>query len=98
MLGTTSLLALTLALPLVALAPAASAVDLSAGITNVAPTIVSISLSGLTGGTLTPPAGGTATVTATVIAADANGFSDISSVTVGIVNPDGTTGHVRPAP
>lgn len=97
MRGTNLFLALMLTLPLVALAPVASAVNLSAGITNVAPTIVSISLSGLTSGTLTPVAGSTATVTATVVAADANGFNDIASVTVGIIKPDGSTVHLAQA-
>ena len=77
-----------------ALAPAAGAVDLGAGITNVAPVILSISLSGLTSGTLTPSSGTTASVTATVVATDTNGFTDITGVTVGIIKPDGSTIHV----
>ncbi|MCA1810452.1 MAG: hypothetical protein LC623_00370, partial [Halobacteriales archaeon] len=93
---TSILLGLMLALPL-AVAPTAGAVDLSASIVNVAPTIVSITLSGLTSGSLTPVAGGSATVTATVVAADINGFNDISGVTVGIIRPDGTTVHLAQA-
>lgn len=75
----------------VAAAPSVGAVAVSAGIVNVAPTIVSITLSGLTAGTLTPVSGTTASFTATVVAADTNGFNDISSVTVGIIKPDGST-------
>jgi hypothetical protein len=97
MRANSTLFALMLAVPLVALAPAATAVDLSAPIVNVAPTIVSISLSGLTSGTLTPSSGSTASVTATVVAADVNGFNDISGVTVGIIKPDGTTVHLAQA-
>jgi hypothetical protein len=77
--------------------PPTNAVDLGAGITNVAPTIVSITLSGLSSGTLTPSSGGSASVTATVVAADTNGFADISGVTVGIIKPDGTTIHLAQA-
>lgn len=89
-------LGLMLVLPL-AVAPSVGAVDLSASITNVAPTIISITLAGLTSGTLTPVAGSTATVTATVVAADLNGFNDISGVTVGIIKPDGSTVHLAQA-
>lgn len=78
----------------VALAPAAGAVDLGAGITNVAPVILSITLSGLSSGTLTPSSGTTASLTATVVATDTNGFADITGITVGIVKPDGSTVHV----
>lgn len=77
-----------------AAAPAVHGVDLGAGILNVAPTILSISLSGLTSGTLTPSAGTTASITATVVAVDTNGFADISGVTVGIIKPDGSTVHL----
>lgn len=77
-----------------ALVPPAGAIDLGVGISNVAPVILSISLSGLNSGTLTPSSGGTASVTATVVATDTNGFTDISGVTVGIVKPDGSTVHV----
>jgi hypothetical protein len=82
-----------------ALAPPAGAVDLGAGIINVAPAILSITLSGagLSGGTLTPSSGTTASITATVVATDTNGFADITGVTVGIVKPDGTTVHVAQA-
>ena len=73
------------------------AIDLGADLLNVAPTILSISLSGLTSGTLTPSSGTTASVTATVIAEDTNGFADISGVTVGIIKPDGTTVHLAQA-
>jgi hypothetical protein len=94
MRNTPLFLTLMMALPLVALAPAASAVELESSIANVAPAVVSISLAGLTSGTLVPVAGGTATLTATVVASDANGFNDITSVTVGIIKPDGTSVHV----
>src|SRR5688572_30307951 len=85
-----------------ALAPAVGAVDLDAGILNVAPVILSISLSGLSSGTLTPSSGTTASFTATVVATDLNGFNDLvvhtgcsgAGVVVGIYKPDGTTVHV----
>ncbi|MHB1261913.1 MAG: hypothetical protein ACYC2H_09390 [Thermoplasmatota archaeon] len=78
----------------VAVVPPAGAVDLGAGIVNVAPAILSISLSGLSSGTLTPSAGGTASITATIVATDTNGFADITGITVGIIKPDGSTEHV----
>lgn len=81
----------------VAVIPPAGAVDLGAGIVNVAPAILSISLSGLSSGTLTPSAGGTASITATVVATDTNGFADITGVTVGIIKPDGSTVHLAQA-
>jgi len=84
-------------LPFLVILPAASAVNLSAGITNVAPTIVSITLGGLSSGTLSPTSGTTSSLTATVVAADTNGFNDITGVTVGIIKPDGTTVHVAQA-
>jgi hypothetical protein len=90
-------LAILLALSLAALAPSAGAAVLESSIANVAPTIVSISLAGLTTGTLTPVAGTTATITATVVASDLNGFNDISGVTVGIIKPDGSTVHLAQA-
>ncbi|MFA5945208.1 MAG: spore coat protein U domain-containing protein [Candidatus Thermoplasmatota archaeon] len=81
----------------VAAAPSVAAVDLGADLLNVAPTILSISLSGLTSGTLTPSSGTTASVTATVVAVDTNGFADITGVTVGIIKPDGSTIHLAQA-
>ena len=88
------ILGATLLLAGLALAPAVGAVDLGAGIINVAPAILSISLSGLSSGTLTPSSGTTASITATVVATDTNGFADITGITVGIVKPDGSTVHV----
>jgi hypothetical protein len=81
----------------VALAPAASAVDVTASIGNVAPVVVSITLSGLTAGALSPTAGTTSTLTATVVASDTNGATDITGITVGIIKPDGSTVHVAQA-
>lgn len=88
--------AASLVLALLTLAPAVSGVDLTASIGNVAPVIVSISLSGasLSSGVLSPTAGGTSTITATVVASDTNGATDITGITVGVIKPDGTTEHV----
>jgi len=77
-------------------APQAAATDLTGGITNVAPTITSVTLSS---SSLTPTAGTTTSLTVTVVAADLNGFADIGSgvtnaVTVGILKPDGSTVQV----
>lgn len=80
-----------LLLAAVVLAPAASAVDVTASIGNVAPVIVSITLSGLTAGALSPTAGTTSSLTATVVASDTNGATDITGITVGIIKPDGST-------
>jgi hypothetical protein len=85
--------------------PPSGAVDLGGTIVNVAPVIFSISLSGLSSGTLTPSSGTTATVTATVVATDTNGFQDLvagtgcsgAGITVGIIKPDGTTVHLAQA-
>ena len=74
--------------------PPGGAVDLGAGIVNLPPVILSITLSGLSSGTLTPSSGSTASLTATVVATDPNGFGDVSGITVGIVKPDGTTVHL----
>ncbi len=83
-----------LALALLAVAPAATAIDLTASIVNVPPVIVSITLSGLTAGALSPTAGATSSLTATVVASDNNGAADITGITVGIVKPDGSTVHL----
>jgi hypothetical protein len=82
------------ALLLACLAPAAAAIDVTASIVNVAPVIVSISLAGLDGGALQPTAGTTTSLTATVVASDTNGATDVTGITVGIVKPDGSTVHV----
>jgi hypothetical protein len=92
-----SLLVAALTLSALALAPAASAVTINAGIGNLPPVIVSISLSGLTSGALSPTAGTTSTITATVVASDPNGATDITGVTVGIIKPDGSTVHLAEA-
>ena len=80
-----------------ALAPVAAGVSVTGSITNVAPTITSISLSGLVSGALSPTAGTTTSTTATVVATDLNGGSDITGVTVGIIKPDGSTVHLAEA-
>ncbi|MFO1533858.1 MAG: hypothetical protein ABR562_09255, partial [Thermoplasmatota archaeon] len=77
-------------------APAAVATDLTGGVANVAPTLTSVNLSS---SSLTPTAGTTTSFTATIVAADLNGFADIGSgvtnaVTVGILKPDGSTVQV----
>jgi hypothetical protein len=85
---------------LLCLAPAASAdVVVTASIGNVAPVVVSITLSGasLSGGVLAPTAGTTSSITATVVASDTNGGSDISGITVGIIKPDGSTVQIAQA-
>lgn len=79
------------ATPLVSVA---SAVDLTGGIVNLTPSLVSVTLSS---SSLTPTAGTTTTLTVTVIAADGNGFNDISGITVEILKPDGTTSHIAAA-
>jgi hypothetical protein len=84
----TMMIMLTLATPLLG---TALALDLTGGIVNLVPTIVSVTLSS---SSLTPVAGTTTPLTVTVIAADGNGFNDISSVTVQVLKPDGTTSHI----
>ena len=86
-----------LLLAVVSFAPAASAVDVTASIGNVAPVVVSITLSGLSSGALSPTAGTTSTLTATIVASDTNGATDITGVTVGIIKPDGSTVHAAQA-
>lgn len=86
--------AASLVLLLVALAPSAAGVDVTATIGNVAPVVVSITLSGLTGGALSPTAGTTSSLTATVVASDVNGAADVDEIAVGITKPDGSTVHV----
>jgi len=63
----------------------------------VPPTVTSVTLTGLTSGALSPVAGTTATFTATVVVGDLDGFADISTVTVGILKPDGVTVHLAQA-
>ena len=75
-------------------APAALSTDLTGGVANLAPTITSVTLGS---SALTPTAGSTTALTVTVVAADANGYNDIASVTVSILKPDGTTVHTSGA-
>lgn len=81
----------------VAAAPLTSAIELTASITNLAPSISSMSLSGLTSGALSPTSGTTSSITASVLVLDANGCNDVSGVTIGIIKPDGSTVHLAQA-
>lgn len=57
---------------------------------NVAPTIVSVTVAA----SINPTAGTTTAVSTTIVASDANGYADLSSVTVLVLKPDGSTTHV----
>ena len=75
-----------------AFVPATQAVDLTAGLLNVAPAVVSVTLP-----TVTPTAGTTTDVATTIVVSDANGYNDVSSVEVTVLKPDGSTVHVAAA-
>lgn len=82
---------LALALVLIAfLGVPAQSVTLSGGITNVAPTISSITLAA----SVNPTAGSTTSIPVTIVASDANGCSDVTSVAVTVYQNDGTTVQV----
>lgn len=90
---------LLLAAPLIGGVLPVAAIGETVNIANVAPIVTAIALSGgsFSSGTLTPTSGTTSSITATVTATDANGFADITGVTVGIIKPDGSTLHLAQA-
>ncbi|MEA3203717.1 MAG: hypothetical protein QOI63_1396 [Thermoplasmata archaeon] len=90
----TLLLALLFGSASVLAAPMGAAPDLSGGVVNVPPTLVSVTLGS---SSLTPTAGTTTSLVTTIVVSDLNGFNDISSVLVTILKPDGTTVHVAAA-
>src|SRR5882672_10023842 len=74
--------------------PLGAAPDLSGGIVNVPPTLVSVTLGS---SSLTPTAGTTTSFVTTIVVSDLNGYNDISSVLVTILKPDGSTVHAAAA-
>lgn len=82
-----ALLLATLALP------PAGAQGSEVNVTNVAPTVVSVTLPG----SVTPTAGSTTSTTTTIVVSDLNGYNDISTVTVEVLKPDGATTHIAAA-
>lgn len=73
--------------------PASQSVDVGGGITNVAPTLSSVTI----GASFDPTAGTTTSIPVTIIVSDANGCNDISSVTGTVYLNDGTTVHIASA-
>jgi hypothetical protein len=73
-----------------AAASAGMALDGSVNVANVAPVVVSVTLPGAS---IDPTAGTTTSVSTTIVVTDANGYNDVSSVTLEVLKPDGTT-HV----
>lgn len=75
----------------VALVPSGGSVTIVADLVNVAPVITSVSLvSGVAGGA-TPTAGGTASIGVTVVVTDTNGASNIDTIQMFVLKPDGST-------
>lgn len=87
--------ALASALLLAAAQPPAGAGSLAASVevANVAPVVASVTLPA----TVEPTAGGTTSVSVTIVAEDANGANDIASVRVEVLRPNGATTHVPAA-
>lgn len=83
-------LALPGAVILVAFLPPSWAQTEELNVTNVAPVVVSVSLPG----SATPTAGTTTSVSTTIVVQDINGYNDISSVTLEVLKPDGSTTHI----
>jgi hypothetical protein len=77
---------LVAAASLAALAPA-DAQTVTTSLVNINPTITSV---GVDDATPDPTAGGTTDVVVTVVAADDNGYLDVTSVTVGLLEPGST--------
>lgn len=86
-------LALPGAVILVAFLPPTWAQGGELNITNLAPTVVSVTLPS----SLTPTAGTTTSASTTVVVSDLNGYNDISSVTVEVLKSDGSTTHIASA-
>lgn len=88
-IGMVAISALLLALGVV---PSGGSVTIVADLVNVAPVITSVSVvSGLTSGAVTPAIGGTASIGVSVVVTDNNGASNIDTIQMLLLKPDGTT-------
>ena len=85
-----ALMACLLSTAALAATPLGAAPDLTGGITNLAPTVVSVTLGAAS---VTPTAGTTTSLSTTIVVSDLNGYNDVTGVTVAIVKPDGSTVH-----
>lgn len=72
-------------------APVAMAADVTTQVSNVAPTVTSVTLPG---SSINPTAGTTTGVSTTIVVDDLNGYNDIASVTLEVLKPDGSTTHI----